>query len=251
MIKIDLSGKTAIITGSARGIGRAIAEKLAEAGANIVVSDITAETGEVTAKEISEKYNVKTIFVEANVTKEEDNVKLVDKAIETFGSLDIMVNNAGITKDGLFMRMSESDFARVVDINLKGAFLGAHAAYLKMMKQRSGTIINMASVIGLTGNLGQANYAASKAGLIGMTKSIAAEAAKRGVRCNAIAPGYIRSEMTDILKEDVKQAILDKVPMGTMGTTEDVANAVLFLSSDLSSYITGKTITVDGGMVMI
>ena len=149
------------------------------------------------------------------------------------------------------MRMSESDFARVVDINLKGAFLGAHAAYLKMMKQRSGTIINMASVIGLTGNLGQANYAASKAGLIGMTKSIAAEAAKRGVRCNAIAPGYIRSEMTDILKEDVKQAILDKVPMGTMGTTEDVANAVLFLSSDLSSYITGKTITVDGGMVMI
>lgn len=251
MIKIDLSGKTAIITGSARGIGRAIAEKLAEAGANIVVSDITAETGEVTAKEISEKYNVKTIFVEANVTKEEDNVKLVDKAIETFGSLDIMVNNAGITKDGLFMRMSESDFARVVDINLKGAFLGAHAAYLKMMKQRSGTIINMASVIGLTGNLGQANYAASKAGLIGMTKSIAAEAAKRGVRCNAIAPGYIRSEMTDILKEEVKQAILDKVPMGTMGTTEDVANAVLFLSSDLSSYITGKTITVDGGMVMI
>ena len=224
---------------------------MAEAGANIVVSDITAETGEVTAKEISEKYNVKTIFVEANVTKEEDNVKLVDKAIETFGSLDIMVNNAGITKDGLFMRMSESDFARVVDINLKGAFLGAHAAYLKMMKQRSGTIINMASVIGLTGNLGQANYAASKAGLIGMTKSIAAEAAKRGVRCNAIAPGYIRSEMTDILKEDVKQAILDKVPMGTMGTTEDVANAVLFLSSDLSSYITGKTITVDGGMVMI
>lgn len=251
MISIDLSGKTAVITGSARGIGRAIAEKLAEAGANIVVSDITAETGEVTAKEISEKYNVKTIFVEANVTKEEDNVKLVDKAIETFGSLDIMVNNAGITKDGLFMRMSESDFARVVDINLKGAFLGAHAAYLKMMKQRSGTIINMASVIGLTGNLGQANYAASKAGLIGMTKSIAAEAAKRGVRCNAIAPGYIRSEMTDILKEDVKQAILDKVPMGTMGTTEDVANAVLFLSSDLSSYITGKTITVDGGMVMI
>ncbi|MBN1467154.1 MAG: 3-oxoacyl-[acyl-carrier-protein] reductase [Fusobacteriaceae bacterium] len=248
---MDLSGKTAIITGSARGIGRAIAEKLAEAGANIVVSDITAETGEVTAKEISEKYNVKTIFVEANVTKEEDNVKLIDKAIETFGSLDIMVNNAGITKDGLFMRMSESDFARVVDINLKGAFLGAHAAYLKMMKQRSGTIINMASVIGLTGNLGQANYAASKAGLIGMTKSIAAEAAKRGVRCNAIAPGYIRSEMTDILKEDVKQAILDKVPMGTMGTTEDVANAVLFLSSDLSSYITGKTITVDGGMVMI
>lgn len=251
MISIDLSNKTAIITGSARGIGRAIAEKLAEAGANIVVSDIMAEAGQNTANEIAEKYGVKTIFVEANVTKEEDNTKLVDTAVETFGSIDIMVNNAGITKDGLFMRMSEADFARVVDINLKGAFLGAHAAYLKMMKQRSGSIINMASVIGLTGNLGQANYAASKAGLIGMTKSIAAEAAKRGVRCNAIAPGYIQSEMTDILKEDVKKAILDKVPMGTMGTTEDVANAVLFLASDLSSYITGKTITVDGGMVMI
>lgn len=251
MISIDLSGKTAVITGSARGIGRAIAEKLAEAGANIIISDIMAEVGEVTAKEIADKYSVKTAFVEANVTKEEDNEKLVATAIEQFGSIDIMVNNAGITKDGLFMRMSESDFARVVDINLKGAFLGAHAAYLKMMKQRSGVIINMASVIGLTGNLGQANYAASKAGLIGMTKSIAAEAAKRGVRCNAIAPGYIQSEMTDLLKEDVKKAILDKVPMGTMGSVEDVANAVLFLASDLSSYITGKTITVDGGMVMI
>lgn len=251
MIAIDLKGKTAVITGSARGIGRAIAEKLAEAGSNVVVSDIMAELGEATAKEIAEKYSVETIFVPANVTKAEDNTKLVEAAVEKFGSIDIMVNNAGITKDGLFMRMSEEDFARVIDINLKGAFLGAHAAYLKMMKQRSGTIINMASVIGLTGNLGQANYAASKAGLIGMTKSIAAEVAKRGVRCNAIAPGYIQSEMTDMLKEEVKQAILDKVPMGKMGSVEDIANAVLFLSSDLSSYITGKTITVDGGMVMI
>ena len=251
MISIDLNGKTAVITGSARGIGRAIAEKLAEAGANIVISDIMAEVGEVTAKEISEKFGVKTIFVEANVTKAEDNTKLVETAIEKFGSIDIMVNNAGITKDGLFMRMTEADFAKVVDINLKGAYLGAHAAYLKMMKQRAGVIINMASVVGLTGNLGQANYAASKAGLIGMTKSIAAEAAKRGVRCNAIAPGYIQSEMTDVLKDEVKKAVLDKIPMGTMGSVEDVANAVLFLASDLSSYITGKTITVDGGMVMI
>jgi 3-oxoacyl-[acyl-carrier protein] reductase len=251
MIAIDLKGKAAIITGSARGIGRAIAEKLAEAGANIVVSDIMAEQGEATAKEIAEKYGVETIFVEANVTKEEDNKNLVNACVEKFGSIDIMVNNAGITKDGLFARMKEKDFSLVVDINLKGAYMGAHAAYLKMMKQRSGTIINMASVIGLTGNLGQANYAASKAGLIGMTKSIAAESAKRGVRCNAIAPGYIKTEMTDLLKEEVQQEILKKVPMNAMGSVDDVANAVLFLASDLSSYITGKTITVDGGMVMI
>lgn len=251
MITIDLKGKTAVITGSARGIGRAIAEKLAEAGANIIVSDIIVEAGETTAKEIAEQYGVGTKFVEANVTLAEDNKKLVEAAVEEFGSIDIMVNNAGITKDGLFARMKEQDFNLVVDINLKGAYLGAHAAYLKMMKQRSGTIINMASVIGLTGNLGQANYAASKAGLIGMTKSIAAEAAKRGVRCNAIAPGYIKTEMTDLLKEEVQQEILKKVPMNAMGSVEDVANAVLFLASDLSSYITGKTITVDGGMVMI
>ncbi len=216
MITIDLKGKTAVITGSARGIGRAIAEKLAEAGANIIVSDIIVEVGETTAKEIAEKYGVGTKFVEANVTLAEDNKRLVEAAVEEFGSIDIMVNNAGITKDGLFARMKEQDFNLVVDINLKGAYLGAHAAYLKMMKQRSGTIINMASVIGLTGNLGQANYAASKAGLIGMTKSIAAEAAKRGVRCNAIAPGYIKTEMTDLLKEEVQQEILKKVPMNAM-----------------------------------
>ncbi len=251
MITIDLKGKTAVITGSARGIGKAIAEKLAAAGANIIVSDIIAEVGEKTAKEIAEKYGVGTKFVEANVTLAEDNKRLVEVAVEEFGSIDIMVNNAGITKDGLFARMKEQDFSLVLDINLKGAYLGAHAAYLKMMKQRSGTIINMASVIGLTGNLGQANYAASKAGLIGMTKSIAAEAAKRGVRCNAVAPGYIKTEMTDLLKEEVQQEILKKVPMNAMGSVDDVANAVLFLASDLSSYITGKTITVDGGMVMI
>ncbi len=251
MITIDLKGKTAVITGSARGIGKAIAEKLAAAGANIIVSDIIAEVGEKTAKEIAEKYGVGTKFVEANVTLAEDNKRLVEVAVEEFGSIDIMVNNAGITKDGLFARMKEQDFSLVLDINLKGAYLGAHAAYLKMMKQRSGTIINMASVIGLTGNLGQANYAASKAGLIGMTKSIAAEAAKRGVRCNSVAPGYIKTEMTDLLKEEVQQEILKKVPMNAMGSVDDVANAVLFLASDLSSYITGKTITVDGGMVMI
>lgn len=251
MIAIDLKGKTAVITGSARGIGRAIAEKLAEAGANIIVSDIMVEAGEQTAKEISEKFGVEAIFVEANVTLAEDNKRLVDTAVEKFGSIDVMVNNAGITKDGLFARMKQMDFELVLDINLKGAYLGSQAAYLKMMKQRSGSIINMASVIGLVGNLGQANYAASKAGLIGMTKSIAAEAAKRGIRCNTVAPGYIKSDMTDMLKEEVQNEIIKKVPMSKMGTVEDVANAVLFLASDLSTYITGKTITVDGGMVML
>jgi len=251
MITIDLKGKVAVITGSARGIGKAIAEKLAEAGATIIISDIMEELGVATAKEISEKYKVETLFIPANVTLSEDNQNLVNTAVEKFGSIDIMVNNAGITKDGLFARMKEQDFNLVLDINLKGAYLGSQAAYLKMMKQRSGTIINMASVIGLVGNLGQANYAASKAGLIGMTKSIAAEAAKRGVRCNAIAPGYIKSEMTDLLKEEVQEEILKKVPMNKMGSVEDVANAVLFLASDLSTYITGKTITVDGGMVML
>lgn len=251
MIAIDLKGKVAVVTGAARGIGKAIAEKLAEAGATIVVSDIIVEAGQETARELSEKYGVEAIFAEANVTLAEDNKRLVDTAVEKFGSIDIMVNNAGITKDGLFARMKEKDFELVLDINLKGAYLGSQAAYLKMMKQRSGTIINMASVIGLVGNLGQANYAASKAGLIGMTKSIAAEAAKRGVRCNAVAPGYIKSEMTDLLKEEVRDEIIKKVPMDRMGTVEDVANAVLFLASDLSTYITGKTITVDGGMVML
>jgi 3-oxoacyl-[acyl-carrier protein] reductase len=251
MITIDLKGKTAVITGSARGIGKAIAEKLAEAGANIVISDILEEVGIATANEIKEKYSVETIFVKTNVTLMEDAIELVNKAKETFGSVDIFVNNAGITKDGLFMRMSKEDFDRVIDINLTGAFNCAQAAYKVMMKQRSGSIINMASVIGLVGNLGQANYAASKAGLIGLTKSIAYEAAKRGVRVNAIAPGYIKSDMTDLLKDDVKQAIMEKIPMNKMGSVEDIANAALFLASDLSSYITGKTITVDGGMVMV
>jgi 3-oxoacyl-[acyl-carrier protein] reductase len=251
MISIDLAGKCAVITGSARGIGKAIAERLAEAGANIVITDILAEQGEATAKEIAEKYGVKTVFLTSNVTDMTQCEELMAKAVEEFGSLDILVNNAGITKDGLFMRMKEDDFDKVIAINLKGVFNCAQAGYKKMVKQRSGTIINMASVVGLTGNMGQANYASSKAGVIGMTKSIAYEAAKRGIRVNAVAPGYIKSDMTDLIKEEVKEQILTKIPFGKMGSVDDIANAVLFLSSDLSSYVTGKTITVDGGMVML
>lgn len=247
---IDLKGKVAVITGSARGIGRAVAEKLAQAGANIVITDILAEIGEKTAKEISEKYGVESIFVPGNVVSNESMAELAAKTLEKFGKIDILVNNAGITRDTLFMRMKEEDFDLVMNINLKGTYNCTQAFFKTMVKQRFGSIINMASVVGLMGNAGQVNYSASKAGMIGMTKSLAKEVGKRGVRVNAVAPGYVQSEMTDVLSEDVKKEFAKNIPMGEMGTPEDIANAVLFLSSDLSSYITGQTISVNGGMLM-
>jgi 3-oxoacyl-[acyl-carrier protein] reductase len=247
---ISLKEKTAVITGSARGIGRAIAEKLAEAGAKIVISDILVEDGEKTAKEIKEKYGVETLFISSNVSDSQSADELVSKAHEAFGKIDVFVNNAGITRDTLLLRMKEDDFDRVISVNLKGTFNCTQSVLKKMIKQRSGSIINIASVIGLIGNVGQANYAASKAGVIGFTKSVAREGAPRGVRANSIAPGFIKSDMTHILNEEVQKQILSQIPAGEMGTPEDVANAVLFLASDLSSYITGQTLTVDGGMVM-
>ncbi len=247
---INLKGKVAVITGSSRGIGKSVAEKLAEAGANIVVTDILVETGETTAKEIANKYNVETIFVESNVTNKDSCIALAKATIEKFGKIDILVNNAGITRDGLFMRMKEEDFDLVMDINLKGAFNTTQAFYRTMTKQRTGNIINMASISGLMGNIGQVNYSASKAGLIGMTKSLAREGAKRNIRVNAIAPGYIQSDMTDVLSPEVKEAMLKNVPSEKMGTPEDVANAVLFLASELANYITGQTLSVNGGMIM-
>jgi len=247
---ISLEEKVAVVTGSARGIGKSIAEKLAEAGANLVITDILKEEGEATAKELSEKYGVKTIFLEANVAQSEGAKELIKETIDKMGKIDILVNNAGITRDGLFLRMKEEDFDRVININLKGTFNCTQAAYKAMIKQRSGSIINIASVIGLMGNTGQANYAASKAGVIAMGKSVAREGAKRGVRVNSIAPGFIRTDMTGILKEEVQKQILSQIPMGEMGTPEDIANTALFLASDISKYITGQVITVDGGMVM-
>ncbi|ADO83289.1 3-oxoacyl-[acyl-carrier-protein] reductase [Ilyobacter polytropus] len=247
---IDLKGKVAVITGSARGIGRAVAEKLAQAGANLVITDILAEIGEKTAKEISEKYGIEAIFVPGNVVSSESMAELASKTLEKFGKIDILVNNAGITRDTLFMRMKEEDFDLVMNINLKGTYNCTQAFFKTMVKQRFGSIINMASVVGLMGNAGQVNYSASKAGMIGMTKSLAKEVGKRGVRVNAVAPGYIQSEMTDVLSEDVKKEFAKNIPMGSMGTPEDIANAVLFLSSDLSSYITGQTLSVNGGMLM-
>lgn len=246
---IDLKDKVAIVTGSARGIGKAIAEKLAQAGANIVVSDIL-DDGEETAKEIAEKYGVETIFVKTNVTDMDSAKDLIKKTTEKFKSVDILVNNAGITRDGLFLRMKEEDFDKVIAVNLKGVYNCTHAAYRTMIKQRSGSIINISSVIGLIGNIAQTNYSASKAGVIGITKSVAREGAKRGVRVNAVAPGFIKTDMTHTLKEDVQEQILSQIPMGEMGTPEDVANLVLFLSSGLSTYVTGQVIPVDGGMVM-
>lgn len=246
---ISLKEKVAVVTGSGRGIGRAIAEKLAEAGAKVVISDIMPE-GEATAKEIAEKYGVETLFVTSNVAVMDSAVELVDKVVEKFGKVDIFVNNAGITRDGLILRMKEEDFDKVIAVNLKGVFNCTQSVFKQMIKQRSGSIINIASVIGLIGNVGQTNYAASKAGVIGITKSVAREGAKRGVRVNAIAPGFIKTDMTHALKEEVMEQILTQIPMGAMGTPEDIANLALFLASDLSTYVTGQTVAVDGGMVM-
>lgn len=247
---IDLKGKVAVITGSARGIGRSVAEKLAQAGANIVITDILAEVGEKAAEEISAKYGVEAIFISGNVVSMESMTELASKTIEKFGKVDILVNNAGITRDTLFMRMKEEDFDLVMNINLKGTYNCTQAFFKSMIKKRTGSIINMASVVGIMGNAGQVNYSASKAGMIGMTKSLAREVGKRNIRVNAIAPGYIQSEMTDVLSDEVKEEFAKNIPMGAMGTPEDIANTVLFLASDLSSYITGQTISVNGGMLM-
>ena len=245
-----LKGKVAIVTGSGRGIGKAIALKLAENGADIVINDIPgSDYADDTKKEI-EALGVRAIVVRGDVRNQEDVEKLVDTTVKTFGRLDILVNNAGITRDGLMIRMSEEDWDMVLDINLKGAFNCIKAAVRPMMKQRSGSIINIASVVGVMGNAGQANYTASKAGLIGLTKTVAKEFSSRNIRANAVAPGFIESHMTDVLTDEVKNKYFDAIPLSRFGTTEDVSKAVLFLASDLSSYITGQTINVDGGLVM-
>ena len=245
-----LKDKVAVITGSGRGIGKAIALKLAENGANIVINDIPgSDYADETKKEI-EALGVKAIVVRGDVRNKDDVEALINTTIETFGKIDILVNNAGITKDGLMIRMSEEDWDTVLDINLKGAFNCIKAAARPMMKQRSGSIINIASVVGVMGNAGQANYTASKAGLIGLTKTVAKEFSSRNIRANAVAPGFIESHMTDMLTDDVKAKYFDAIPLSRFGKTEDVAKAVLFLASDLSSYVTGQTINVDGGLVM-
>jgi 3-oxoacyl-[acyl-carrier protein] reductase len=243
-----LKGKTAVITGGSRGIGKAIAIKLAEMGANIVVNYRSSSIEEVLTE--IKAFGVNAIGVQCDISNSEDADKLIKTAFAEFGSVDILVNNAGITKDGLIMRMKDQDFDSVINTNLKGTFNTIRSASSIMMKQRSGKIVNLTSVVGITGNAGQANYAASKAGVIGLTKSVARELASRGITCNAVAPGFIETDMTDSLSDKVKEATLGSIPLKKLGTTEDVANLVGFLASDLSNYITGQVINVDGGMVM-
>lgn len=245
-----LTGKTALITGAARGIGKAIALKFAAEGANIAFTDlILDENSQNTEKEIA-AFGVKVKGYASNAASFEDTAKVVEQVKEEFGSIDVLVNNAGITKDGLMMRMSESQWDAVLNVNLKSAFNFIHACSPIMMKQRSGSIINMASVVGVHGNAGQCNYASSKAGMIALAKSIAQELGSRGIRANAIAPGFIITDMTAALPENVREEWCKKIPLRRGGTPEDVANIALFLASDLSAYVSGQVIQVDGGMNM-
>lgn len=245
---IELKGKKALVTGGARGIGRAIVLELANNGCDVVVSDINNEYAEKTALEALNK-GVKAFAVKADVSDTEQVKAMVKRSYEEFGNIDILVNNAGITRDNLLMRMSEQDWDMVLQVNLKGAFNCTKQIIRKMMKQRSGKIINISSVVGVMGNAGQSNYAASKAGLIGFTRSIAKELGVRNIQINAIAPGFIITEMTDNLPQDVKDLFIKQIPLNRGGTPEDVAKAVLFLSSSLSDYITGQVLHVDGGML--
>lgn len=245
---INLKGKNAIVTGASRGIGRAIALKLAELGCNLVLnyrSDVNSVQEVV--KEI-EAMGVKALVVQGDVSSFEEAKKIVDAAKENLGSIDILVNNAGITKDTLIMRMKEEDFDKVIEVNLKGAFNCIRHAVPIMIKQKSGRIINISSVVGLSGNAGQVNYAAAKAGIIGITKSVAKEIASRGITVNAVAPGFIETDMTEVLGDKVKENIKASIPLNRLGEPADIANTVAFLASDMSTYITGQVISVDGGM---
>ena len=246
---MSLEGQVAVVTGGARGIGRAIALRCAREGADVALMDVNADLLAQTTQELralghrAEGWTV-------DVTKSAEVDAAVANVLDKLGRIDILVNNAGITRDGLLIRMEESQWERVLAINLTGAFLCTRAVAKRMLKQRRGRIVNIASVVGIMGNPGQANYAASKAGLIGMTKTVARELARRGVTCNAVAPGFINTEMTAALPEAARQRLLEAIPMGTLGEAQDVAEAVLFLVSDAARYITGHVLVVDGGLAM-
>ncbi len=246
---MSLNGKAALVTGAAQGIGRDIALALATDGADVAICDVNLEAAQKTAVDIEAK-GKKSLALRANVAATADVMAMIDQVVEKFGKIDILVNNAGITRDGLILRMKDEDWDLVLSINLKGAFLCAKAVLKYMSKQRSGTIINIASIVGAMGNAGQANYVASKAGLIGLTKTIAREYANRGVTANAVAPGFIDTAMTQALSENVRTELAKQIPMGKLGTSQDVANAVRFLASPWASYITGQVVHVNGGMYM-
>ncbi len=250
---MEFQNQTVIVTGSTQGIGREIALKFGADGANVVVYGVDLPGQKELAEEVCREISAlggKAAYLLGDISKAEETKKLVAFTLEQFGSIDVIVNNAGITRDNLIMRMSEEDWDSVLSVNLKGAFQLIQASARTLTKQKKGVIINMASVSGVMGNPGQANYAASKAGLIGLTKSVAKELAARNIRCNAIAPGFIQTAMTDKLKDETKEAYLSAIPLKRFGEVEDIANLVLFLASDRAKYITGQVIHVDGGLVM-
>ena len=246
---LKLTGKVALVTGAAQGIGKAVALLLARHGADIVVSDINLEKAEETVREI-ESIGSKAMAIKVNVASLSDVERMVEAILEKFGKIDILVNNAGITRDKLILRMTEEDWDAVLDVNLKGTFNCTKAVVRHMAKQRSGKIVSIASVVGEMGNAGQVNYSASKAGVIGLTKTIAREFAQRGINVNAIAPGYIETPMTEVLPDKVKEELKRLIPMERLGKPEDVAEAVLFLVSEQSNYITGQVLKVNGGIYM-
>jgi 3-oxoacyl-[acyl-carrier protein] reductase len=247
---MKLKEKITIITGGAQGIGYSIASQLASEGSNIVICDVAEDLAKKSAEELEQKFKVKTLAFKMDVTQISQCEEMVQKTLDKFQRIDILVNNAGITKDNLVMRMSDAEWDAVLAVNLKGSFNCTKAVVRPMMKQRSGRIINIASIVGLMGNAGQANYSASKGGLIAMTKTCAREFASRNILVNAIAPGFIRTRMTDQLTEEQKKKLSSMIPLERLGEAEDVAKAALFLSTDDSSYITGQVISVNGGMYM-
>ena len=246
---MQLEGKRVLITGAAQGIGKSIALLMAREGADLAISDINLELAINTAKEV-ESLGRKAVAIEGNVADSKSADEMVSKVVQDLGGIDVLVNNAGITRDTLLMRMKDEDWDAVINVNLKGTFNCTRSAVKCMSKQRSGKIINIASIVGLMGNVGQANYAASKAGVIGLTKTAAREYAARGININAVAPGFIATAMTDAIPEKAKDELTAQIPMGKLGSSDDVANAVLFLASEASSYITGQVISVNGGMYM-
>lgn len=246
----SLAGKCAVVTGASRGIGREIALTLASMGANLVVNYRNSIGAVESVINEIKQYGVEAVAVQGDVSSFEDSKNIINTAVTAFGRIDILVNNAGITRDGLILRMKEQDFDSVIETNLKGAFNCIRHASPVMLKQRSGKIINIASVVGITGNAGQANYSAAKAGIIGITKSVAKELGGKGINVNAVAPGFIVTDMTDELTDKAKETISTSIPLKRLGQPSDVANLVAFLASDSSNYITGQVINVDGGMVM-